>query len=83
MNATLTGTTPDQVTITGYNRVEVINRGSSGWLWVDPTGTAESPAAADDGLVPVGPMGVYTFDPGGDGIQVLGNGNDYSVVGVA
>lgn len=85
---TLTGTTADTVTITGYDVVQVINRDSADLLYVSYDGT-DSPTVAvaeADGTDVVLPGGYIEFDAGGtDGgaISVVGDGGAYSVVGIS
>lgn len=88
IHATLTGTTADTVTITGYDVVDIINRSATEPLWVRYEGDASPTVAvaAADGTDYVAPGGFLRIDAGGtDGgkISVVGNGNAYSVVGVS
>jgi len=87
IHATLTGTTADTVAITGYDVVDVINRGS-GPMYVAYEGDASptTAVAAADGTDYVAPGGFIRIDANGtDGgkISVVGDGNAYSVVGVS
>ena len=82
VNATLSGTTPDTVDITRYDKVEVVNRSTSEWLWIDDTGAVETPTAAGPGMIPVGPLGYRVIDPPTSRFQVVGNGNPYSAIGL-
>lgn len=82
---TLSGTTADTVTITGYDVVDVINRDPSNPLYVRYEGDASpttAVAAADDTDY-VAPGGFIRIGAGGGGISIVGNGNAYSVVGVS
>lgn len=88
-NKTLTGTTADDVTVTGgFPSVEVVNRGS-GVLWVTSgLGEAVEPTAEGDNVQPVLPNERVTVLWGrtrGSDIMVrlIGDGNPYSVIGVA
>lgn len=85
IHATLSGTTADTVTITGYDLVDIINRSSSEALWVAYEGDASptTAVAAADGTDYVAPGGFLRVDAGKGGISVVGNGNAYSVVGVS
>lgn len=85
---TLTGTTADKVTITGFDVVHVINHDASDLLYVSYDGT-DSPAtavAAANGTDVVRPGGYVEIDAGGtDGgaISIVGDGGAYSVVGIS
>lgn len=82
---TLTSTTADTVTITGYDLVDIINRSATEPLWVRYEGDASptTAVAAADGTDYVAPGGFLRVDAGQGGISVVGNGNAYSVVGVS
>lgn len=82
---TLSGTTADTVTITGYDVVDIINRDSSNPLYVRYEGDASptTAVAAANGTDYVAPGGFLRVDAGGGGISIVGNGNAYSVVGVS
>lgn len=82
---TLSGTTADTVTITGYERVAIINRTGTSPLYVAYEGDASpttAVAAANDTDV-VMPGGFIEVDTGQGGISIVGDGNAYSVVGVS
>lgn len=82
-HATLSGTTADKVTITGYDKVDVINRDATQPLYVSWNGTSSpttAVAAADDTEY-VAPGGFVSIDTGQEAISVVGSGNAYSVVG--
>lgn len=91
VNATLSGTTVDTVTLTGrWRTIEVYNREpalTGDMIWFTINGSA--PVAEAEGAIPV-PAGtareidVFLPDAGHDPdpIKVLGNGNDYTVAGV-
>lgn len=85
IHATLTGTTADTVTITGYDVVDIINRSATEPLWVRYEGDASptTAVAAADGTDYVAPNGFLRVDAGQGGISIVGNGNAYSVVGVS
>ena len=91
VNATLSTTTVDTVTLTGKWRVvEVYNRDDAltgAMMWV--TFNGEDPVAEAAGCYPVPPGTAFersvtpndiTGSP--EPIKVLGNGNDYTVAGV-
>jgi hypothetical protein len=84
VHKTLNGQTADKVTITGYERVTVIERGGAGPLWVSWDGNGNPPTAvagADDTEY-VAAGGFVEMDAGGT-LSICGDGNDYSVVGVS
>lgn len=85
-HATLAGTTVDTVTVTGpSSSVDVMNRAGSGYLTVvaangstpvDPTALADNTE-----IVPVGGKVTFKNGAGNFVVKILGNGNEYSVVG--
>lgn len=88
-HATLTGTAADTVTLTqSYGTVEVLNRGSTNYLFVTygrGTGVATPVSAGDDTLA-VAPRSVLSIRvPGRNNtvVKVVGDGDPYSVQGVA
>lgn len=92
-HATLSGTTADTITLSGaVTYVTVLNRAGAGgadmyanisWFGATPT----APVAAADDLRIIPPGGYVTFAYLGGGtdtsivVQVVGNGNAYSVEG--
>lgn len=82
---TLTGTTADTVTITGYDVVDIINRTGTAPLYVRYEGDASptTAVAEADGTDVVMPGGFLRVDAGMGGISIVGDGNAYSVVGVS
>jgi hypothetical protein len=92
-HATLSGTTADTITLSGaVTHVDVLNRAAAGgadmyanisWYGATPT----TPVAAADDLRIIAPGGFVTFEYDGGGVdtsvvvQVVGNGNAYSVEG--
>lgn len=85
---TLTGTTADKVTITGFDRVQIINHDATDLLYVSYDGT-DSPTtavAAANGTDVVRPGGYIEIDANGTGggaVSIVGDGGAYSVVGVS
>lgn len=77
---TLSGTTADAITITGYETVDIINRSASTALYFRSDGTTAVGAA--NGTDYVAPGGFVRHNADGREISIVGNGNDYSVVGV-
>lgn len=87
IHATLSGTDADEVTLTGgWQFVEVVNHDSAELLYVVVARTApEAPTAAGDDLEVVCPGERLRIECGGSGdliVALVGNGNDYAVVGV-
>lgn len=85
---TLSGTTADKVTITGFDRIQILNRDSSDLLYVSYNGTdtPDTAVAAANGTDVVLPLGYIEVDAGGtDGgaVSIVGDGGGYSVVGVS
>jgi hypothetical protein len=81
---TLTAGTVDTVTITGsYARVEILNRSGTADLYFTNDGTVPSGGCDNCGIVPAGTsVNVPASDAAGSEIvQVVGNGNGYSVIG--
>lgn len=84
-HATLSTTVADKVTITDYDKVDVINRSASQPLYVSWNGTdtpVTAVAAADDTEY-VAPGGFISIDTSGGAISVVGSANPYSVIGVS
>ena len=90
VSKTLSGSTVDVITITGgWPSLEVVNRSTSVILWAvaaPPGSTPADPTAAGDNIEPVlpGERVVLTFGQMTTQTQIvklIGNGNDYSVVG--
>lgn len=83
VHPTLTSTTPDVVTITAGDLLEISNRSTDTVLWV-ATGNVSGLAAAASGSRFVAPGESLLIDRPGDGVvTVVGNGNAYSVEGVS
>lgn len=82
---TLSGTTADTVTITGYEVVDIINRSQTEPLYVRYEGDAAPTTAVAEanGTDHVAPGGFLRVDTGQGGVSIVGNGNPYSVVGVS
>lgn len=84
---TLSGTTADKITITGFRFVDVINRSATEPLYVSCDGTANptTAVAAANGTDYVAPGGFVRVDAGSDrgAVSIVGNSNAYSVVGVS
>lgn len=84
---TLAGTTADKITITGFRFVDVINRDAANPLYVSCDGTSSptTAVAAANGTEYVAPSGFVRVDTGSDhgAVSIVGNGNDYSVIGVS
>lgn len=78
---TLSGTTADSITITGFETVDIINRHSSNPLYFRSDGTAAVGEA--DGTDVVLPGGFVRHNADGRAISIVGDGNAYSVVGVS
>lgn len=78
---TLSGTTADAVTITGYDDVDIINHDASTRLYFRSDGTTAVSEA--DGTDVVAPGGFVRHNADGRAISIVGNGNAYSVVGVS
>src|SRR5687767_13804926 len=89
---TLSGTTADTITITGgATEVHVLNRAASGGADMYAScafGTASpaAPTAPADNTEYIAPGGLCMFTSTGSVdvtvvVQVVGNGNDYSVIG--
>lgn len=91
VSKTLSGSTVDQVTITGgWPSIEVVNRSTTAVLWAvagSPGNIPADPAAAGDNIEPIlpGERIVMTFGQAVPGqsqyVKLIGTGNDYSVVG--
>jgi hypothetical protein len=85
---TLSGTTADTVTITGFDRIQIINRDAEDLLYVsyNSTDTPTTAVAAADGTDVVLPLGFIEVDANGTeggAVSVVGDGGAYSVVGVS
>lgn len=82
-HATLTGTTVDTVNFTQqWSRIEVINRTSTGEpLYVTTNGTAPVAEADDTDIVMPGEAVLLNCET--ETVKIIGDGNDYSVIGVA
>jgi hypothetical protein len=92
-HATLSGTTADTITLSGaVTSVDVLNRAAAGGAdmyanisWHGATPTAPVAAADDLQYIPAGGYCTFTYSGGGTDssvvVQVVGNGNDYSVIG--
>lgn len=78
---TLTSTTADTITITGYETVDIINRAAATALYFRSDGVTAVGAA--DGTDYVAPGGFVRHNADGRAISIVGSGNDYSVVGVS
>ena len=78
---TLSGTTADAITITGFDTVDVINRSTSTALYFRSDGTTAVGAA--NGCDYVAPGGFVRHNADGRAISIVGDGNDYSVIGVS
>lgn len=80
---TLTGTTVDTVTFTQqWSRIEVINRSSTGEPLYVTTNSVTPVAEADDTDI-VMPGEAVVLNCETEVVKIIGDGNDYSVVGVA
>lgn len=85
---TLSTTVADKVTITGYDRVAIVNKDASQPLYVSWNGTdtpTTAVAAANDTEY-VAPGGFIEIDAGGTGggaVSVVGSGNAYGVIGLS
>lgn len=78
---TLSGTTADAMTITGYETVDIVNWSDTTKLWFRSDGTT---AVADaNGTDVVAPGGFVRHNADGRAISIVGDGNAYSVVGVS
>jgi hypothetical protein len=85
-HATLSGTTVDTVTVTGaHEEIEVLNRSGAADLYVTTDGSVPVAGADNTDIVPVGTSLVLRASAGEGGtvVQILGNGNAYSVVEVS
>lgn len=83
-HATLVAGTVDTVTVTGgYPRIEVLNRSGAADLYVTNDGTVPSGGCDNCLIVPAGSaLNIPSSDvAGSDVVQVVGNGNGYSVIG--
>lgn len=78
---TLSGTTADAITITGFDTVDIVNHDSSNRLYFRSDGTTAVGAA--DGTDVVAPGGFVRHNADGRAISIVGDGNAYSVVGVS
>jgi hypothetical protein len=79
VHKTLTGTTADAVTITGNDAVDVCNWSTSERLYFRSDGQVA--VAKANGTECVGPGGYVRHDADNRTISLVGDGNDYSVVG--
>lgn len=83
-HATLAAGTVDTVTITGgFSRVEILNRSGAADLYVTNDGTTPSGGCDNCQIVPAGsvlniPASAVS---GSEVVNVVGNGNGYSVIG--
>lgn len=83
-HTTLVAGTVDTVTITGgYPRIEVLNRSGVADLYFTNDGTVPSGGCDNCYIVPAGSsLNIPASDvAGSDVVQVVGNGNGYSVIG--
>lgn len=90
-NKTLSGTTVDRVEITGgWPAIEVVNRSTTNVLWAvgaNPGVIPSDPTAAGDNIEPIMPGERILVHVGQTSpsvskyVKLIGNGNDYSVVG--
>lgn len=83
-HATLTAGTVDTVTLTGgWGRVEVLNRTGTADIYFTTDGSTPSGGCDNCQIVPSGSsLNVPTSDAGGtEVVNLVGNGNGYSVVG--
>ena len=83
---TLSGTTADKVTITGYSVVDVINKDAAKPLYVscDKTSSPATAVAEANGTLYVAPSGFVRIDTGSDhgAVSIVGDGNAYGAEGV-
>lgn len=83
-HATLSGTTVDTVTLTGgYEFVEILNRHATEILSVTTNGVTPTAAGDDTEVIPGGGSVVLEFSGATAAVKIIGNGNAYSVTGVA
>lgn len=92
-HATLSGTTADTITLSGrITCVDVLNRAAAGGAdmyaniaWSGATPTAPAALADDTRVIPAGGFITFQYQNGGIDasivVQVVGNGNAYSVEG--
>lgn len=83
-HATLVAGTVDTVTVTGgYPRIEILNRSGAADLYVTNDGTVPSGGCDDCRIVPAGTSLNFAASDvsGADVVQIVGNGNGYSVIG--
>lgn len=82
-HATLTTTTVDTVTFSQqWSRIEVINRSSSGEpLYITTNG--DTPVAEANNTDIVMPGEAVLLNCETETVKIIGDGNDYSVIGVA
>lgn len=81
IHKTLTGTTPDTVNIPSAT-VEVLNRVGTSPLWVTVNGVAPTASGDDVHVIPSGTwkrIVVSNSTTTNAVVQILGNGNEYSV----
>lgn len=89
IHATLTGTTADEVTLTGgWQFVEIVNHHASELLYalVGSAAPESAPEAADDDLEVIGPGERLRVERGSSNadliVSLVGDGNAYAVIGV-
>lgn len=83
VHKTLTGTTADTVNLNDqWTQIEVINRSGTAPLYVRADGTTAVAAADNTDVIMAGEAVLISRIPTA-GISVVGDGNGYSVVGVA
>lgn len=82
VHKTLTSTTPDKITLKqNWTYVEVINRVGTANLYVTTDG-ATAPVAAADNTEVVLPGEAVVIKMDSEVVWIIGDGNEYSVIGV-
>lgn len=82
VHATLTGTTVDTVTLLqNWDEVEILNRSGTEPIYFTVNGDTPVAEAEDTDIVMAGEAVKVSMDS--ETVKLIGDGNDYSVIGVS